>query len=376
MAIIRLRLQTYGPARARRRTPGAEDSVRFTSLRNSYFPARGVPLSLAVHGILFCILFFLRVPNQPRPGDPAAPRAAVIEKNEPRVVMYLPLIGGGTLGLPQPDPGKGKRAKAKPVSAREVPAARVRGMRYPGRQEIVSDPPAPTHRIQTLEQPELLNPPILPPPLALPNMVQIAEARVELPDLPVPAGLPEPAKPVDPPPARPPGQIPPPDPPPVVPPEVKPEEPPGPPEPAQPPPPPRPADPPANPEPPPVVPPVLLPPDEPVLPPVAPLTIPVAAPTAVIEIPRAELAPLVPPPPEAPPPPTPPKKASPPNTPPPEAPRPRSKRLPYRRLKKGPSPRPKRFPPRGRFPFRQGRNRAGRRGRCPRGGATGGTCWP
>lgn len=340
MAIIRLRLQTHGPARARRRTPGPEDSVRFTSLRNSYFPGRGVPLSLAVHGVLFCILFFLRVPNQPRAGDPAPPRAAVIEKDEPRVVMYLPLIGGGGLGLPQPDPGKGKRAKAKPVSAPEVPAARARGMSYPGRQEIVSDPPDPTNRIQTLEQPELLHPPILPPPLALPNMVQIAEVRIELPELPVPAGMPEPVKPVDPPPARPPGQIPPPDPPPVVPPEVKPEAPPGPPEPAEPPPPPRPADPPANPEPPPVVPPLLLPPDEPVLPPVAPMTIPVAAPTAVIEIPRATLAPLVPPPPEAPP-----EKAPPPNTPPPEAPRPAVEKAPVPEAEKGTVPAAKKVPP-------------------------------
>lgn len=340
MAIIRLKLQTSGAARAPRPTPGPEDSVRFTSLRNSYFPGRGVPLSLAVHGILFCILFFLRVPKDTRTGDPAPPRAAVIEKSEPRVVMYLPLIGGGTLGLPQPDPGKGKGAKAKAVSAPEIPAARARGMSYPGRQEILSDPPDPTNRIQTLEQPELLDAPILPPPLALPNLVQIAEARIELPELPVPAGTPEPVQPVDPPPARPPGQIAPPDPPRVDPPEVKPEEEPGPPEPAAPPPVPRPADPPPNPEPPPVVPPVLVPPDEPVLPPVAPMTIPVTAPLAVIEIPTAILAPLVPPPPEAAPEKAAPEKALPQKVPQPEvekAPGPEAEKGTVPATKKGPA---------------------------------------
>lgn len=84
--------------------------------------------------------------------------------------MYLPILGSSDRGMgPQED----KLGDLKKPSAPTPP--RTKGLSYPGPQPILSDPPEPTNRIQTLLQPALENPPILKPPMALPNLVRMAE---------------------------------------------------------------------------------------------------------------------------------------------------------------------------------------------------------
>jgi hypothetical protein len=265
--------------------------------------------------MLFCFFFFLRAPKGIHNRAHAAESATVIEKNEPRVVMYLPLIGGGNLGHLFPAPKVSKQAQRPPIASAPKPA----GLSYPGRQEIISDPSDPTNQIQTLEQPALEKPPILPPPLLLPNIVQIAESQTKpLPELsPAPEKMPEPAKVVEPPPVKPPEPIKPKEPPPVPQPVIKPpkEE-----KPIEPPPPPPKAKEPPKPKEPPVVkeqpkppiepvpakkvepprpeepPPVPMPVLKPVIPPVAPMVLPVPVePQAPVEVPKVTPPPPVPP---------------------------------------------------------------------------------
>ena len=279
------------------------------NLRNSYFPGKGIPLSLLIHGILFCILFFLRAPKDMLATVRPPEKETVIQQNEPKVVMYLPLIGGGNLGMIFPAPKAPKPAKRPPVASSPKP----KGLSYPGRQEMISDPPEPTNQIQTLEQPALESPPILPPPLLLPNIVQIAEAQADpSPEPPAePEKIPEQIKPVEPPPSRPPSQIKPPPPPPVRPPpapkpveppttnppkEEKPEEPPAikpvkPEEPPQ----AKPAEPPKPVEPPPLPAPAV----ELEIPAVAPMELPFSVAQQIsVEVPKVILPPLIPPKPE------------------------------------------------------------------------------
>ena len=184
----------------------AQPLLASANLSRPYFPARGVPYSLLIHGIVFLVLVTLRVAHGPTGRFTLPERATVIKSDEPRVVMFLPILGGGSQGMGQPGGGPKGRGKATPV----VAASSRKGLSYPGRQPIVSDVPNPTNRIQTLLQPALRNPPVLQPPLSLPNIVQIADAGPAL-ESPTPV-------------VRPPAAVQPPEPTPP-PPEVKPAEP-------------------------------------------------------------------------------------------------------------------------------------------------------
>lgn len=307
MPVIRLTFHPKAPERSR---PIERPVLHSANLVHAYFPGKGLPLSLCLHAVLLCALLFLRMPRITPLKIPQPPRNAVIERNEQRVVMYLPLMGGGSFGLIAPQ----SRTKKRVRPPAEAAVSKPKGLSYPGRQEIISDPPDPTNLIQTLQQPALQQAPILPPPLLLPNIVQLAEARTETPaEAPLPeAKTPPPIRPADPPsadppPARPPQQIRPPDPPPVKAPEAPkpadpmPARPPEKPKPVEPPPAkapevPKPVEPPpAQPvqpkEPPPVRPPLV----EPAVPPIDPMPLLIRADLPEsIDIPRVLLPPLVP----------------------------------------------------------------------------------
>jgi hypothetical protein len=121
--------------------------------------------------------------------------------------MYLPLLGGGHEGRGSEGrglPGGGLAARRKGPPAASAPGKK--GLSYPGPQRILSDFLKPTNRSQTLLQPALANPPVLPPPLSLPNIVQMADAGpapkkkpyvpvVKTPEVIKPAQPPEPAPP-------------------------------------------------------------------------------------------------------------------------------------------------------------------------------------
>ncbi len=92
-------------------------------------------------------------------------------------------------------PARKKAPRAKKTA--EPQASNTKGLSYPGPQTIISDPPNPTNSIQTVLQPDIENPPVLIPPIPLPNIVQVAEAVLVAPK--IPESAPEPPKEVKPP---------------------------------------------------------------------------------------------------------------------------------------------------------------------------------
>jgi hypothetical protein len=144
--------------------------VTTTELNRGYFPRLGLPCSLLVHGIAAAAMLFS--PLFQTVPTPPVPQFAPRDRPSERIVavMYLPAISPGgaqTAGTVDAPP---KVAPAAPAA----PPPRTQGLVYPGPQEIVSDFPEPTNRTQTLLQPDLKNLPVVEPPLALPNFVEIA----------------------------------------------------------------------------------------------------------------------------------------------------------------------------------------------------------
>ncbi len=152
------------------------------NLARFYFPERGILYSFLVHVIIFAFLIMYPLFNIP-PVEPIRfPERPVMGRYfAPKVLVYLPLVGGGSPGGGLPGPRAG-RVPGKP-SAASIPGSK--GMSHPGPQRILSDVPNATNRVQTLLQPGLKNPPPLKLPLRLPNIVRMADLgavpRLELP---------------------------------------------------------------------------------------------------------------------------------------------------------------------------------------------------
>jgi hypothetical protein len=131
------------------------------------FPARGFLYSLLGHGIAIAALLLLW-PKPAKMYDPPQKwELTMISKD----ALYLPALGGGDSGGPQ----HGATAKSQTPPSLSVAALSKLGVSYPGRQAIISNPPHPTNRVQTLLQPELPNPPELTKFVSLPNVVRLAE---------------------------------------------------------------------------------------------------------------------------------------------------------------------------------------------------------
>ncbi len=153
-----------------------------------------MPYSLLIHGIAFLGLFILSIYSIPVELPRLPMRSALIPLYKPRVVTYLPLLksGGQSKALPEDSFNNADEDK----STASVPVRK--GLSYPGPQPILSDFPEPTNLIQTILQPELENPPILIPPLPLPNLVQIADVDPVLQNEPEDAVEPLKQKPAEP----------------------------------------------------------------------------------------------------------------------------------------------------------------------------------
>src|SRR5262245_46659777 len=149
-----------------------------------YMPGRGLLYSFLVHECVFFGLLFLFGPNLVARSRPVE-RWTYVDLKKP-LIFYLPDLGERDKGA---SPAEKKEA-AKTAAAAANRSAK--GLVYPGPQPIRSDFPNPTNRIQTVLRPNLKNLPILPPPLALPNMVQMG---VVMPQ--PPPKLLEPPKPID-----------------------------------------------------------------------------------------------------------------------------------------------------------------------------------
>jgi hypothetical protein len=227
-----------------------------------YFPIRGLPPSLVIHVIALAAFNFFAsfagvLPKRSIPQE----KIVMIDLNDPLSVMLLPAFEGGdqrarvseegseakpakppeaapkTAALPKP--------KAVPAAASEPesetpvpPSTTTKGFSYPGPQPIISDVEAPTNRFQTLLQPDLKNLPVLPPPVLIPNVVQIADL-IKVPQMGEPPPPPEPEETPppknEPAPAPKPQEPPKPAPKPIEPPMLKPKPPEPPPKPSEPP---------------------------------------------------------------------------------------------------------------------------------------------
>jgi len=148
------------------------------NLSRVYFPFRAIPGSILIHLlILFAIAHFPAVQG-PRDKDPFHRRKALaLLPEEIDQVMYLPLLDAAR---PKPQPGK----EASGPESTAPPSQQARGLVYPGPQKMLSKPDNPNNLTQTLLQPDLVPLPLLRPPLALPNFVQIARVRVVAPPRP------------------------------------------------------------------------------------------------------------------------------------------------------------------------------------------------
>jgi hypothetical protein len=180
-----------------------------SDLGHAYFPGRGIPFSLLFHGILFCVITIFRVSHLPPVLIQPPRNPTTIDRNEPLVVLYLPVLGSGSPGTSLP----AAKEEDRPTKPSVASTPGKKGLSYPGRQPILSDPLKPTNKIQTLLQPGLKDLPILAPPLALPNLVQLSDsllmaklepAKPVAPEEPTPPKPPEEIKPMASPPPKPP----------------------------------------------------------------------------------------------------------------------------------------------------------------------------
>ena len=146
---------------------------KYAEVTRGRLPSRGLLYSFLAHEIIiFAILF---IPARFR----AERRFVEIERWLPvdtKIALTLPAIGGGHEGGGRPG-GKPGGGSPKKGGTSPAPAPRAGGLVYPGPQPIVSNPPNPTNRIQTILQPDLVKPPELKVPLPLPNMVMLARGQ-------------------------------------------------------------------------------------------------------------------------------------------------------------------------------------------------------
>ena len=136
------------------------------NLNPHYWPFRGIAFSILVHATLLSGLITvpLMIVEDERPRFE---EAIILDADDLKDVLYLPLLGSSKPPKPATDPEKAKTA----APARE-------GLSYPGPQPILSEFKVPTNHTQTILQPALKNPLPLEPVL-LPNIVRLPAPAVE-----------------------------------------------------------------------------------------------------------------------------------------------------------------------------------------------------
>lgn len=163
MALLSLDLRRHDPAAA------AEFTFHSAELSQRLFPGWGLFYSTLLHAALAFGLVSWTTLFPPRIQLPAKHWELTML---PKDVLYLPQLGGGSAGG---GAGGGERDTHE-VRQGSLAAKSKPGVSYPGSQAIVSDPPNPTNHIQTVLQPELLDPLPIQSFLSLPNMVKLARS--------------------------------------------------------------------------------------------------------------------------------------------------------------------------------------------------------
>lgn len=145
-----------------------EPSFAYGRVSTGLFPARGLFYSVLGHGVAIVALVLLWPKHVPSIYDPPKQWELTMM---PKDTLYLPALGGGDSGGPQ----RGAAAPSQALPSLSVAALSKLGVSFPGPQAIISNPPHPTNKVQTLLQPELPNPPELTQFMRLPNVMRLAE---------------------------------------------------------------------------------------------------------------------------------------------------------------------------------------------------------
>ncbi len=166
------------PNYAATRTPQGDALTQVTRGR---FPVRGFLYSCVLHQVAVILLLLIPplIPTQRKKFD---------------FDRWLPLETKLTYSLPKLDDDGGKKGGGKPGgktgggspekrSESPAPAPKEGGLVYPAPVAAVSNPPRPDNFIQTILQPDLVNPPALKAPIPLPNIVKIARGNPAPPPL-------------------------------------------------------------------------------------------------------------------------------------------------------------------------------------------------
>ena len=185
MALTLLNLHEPAPLYPRRALSPRPFGLKSANLNRGIVPKRGLLYSFVVHTFgLASLLALPSLDNYLQPLPPPADHLFVIDMASKSKLVYFPELNSRD---ESEAPKRSKESKApedKRVKAKDL---RTKGLSNPGQQAIVSDPPNPTNKFQTLLQPALVDPPNLQQPVPLPNIIQIAKA--------VPLPKPEPPKP-------------------------------------------------------------------------------------------------------------------------------------------------------------------------------------
>src|SRR5262249_30604299 len=127
-----------------------------------YLPGRAILGSILVHSAVICGLLTISVSADFKEFNRPSLRVTMVNLKDPNYRLYLPVLMGAD-PPPASEPDRGSLSvETKPNGPSDDRTSRLS---YPGPQPIVSDFPNPTNHIQTILQPALTQPPVLPPPL-------------------------------------------------------------------------------------------------------------------------------------------------------------------------------------------------------------------
>lgn len=144
-----------------------EFEVHFAGISQNSFPGRGLVYSFFFHVALALAIVFWPIGHH----SGYTPRPQWVVTMIPKDAIFLPRLGGGNSGAAAKGGSERSPRNSRPQS---VAAQSKAGVSYPGAQPIVSNPPNPTNRVQTILQPELPNPIPLKTFVPLPNVVKLA----------------------------------------------------------------------------------------------------------------------------------------------------------------------------------------------------------
>ena len=159
--------------------PAPAQPLSFREIGTGYRTGRSFGYSVLLHQFVLVVIVFTSHYAFVHTVEVVPPRLAEAQPIDK--VLYLPTLGGGSEGAG----AQGGASGSEPELSQGVRARSRRGFAYPGLQPVVSDPPRGTLGIQTILQPELINPPLLHQFIPLPNIARPTEVAVAQPPKPV-----------------------------------------------------------------------------------------------------------------------------------------------------------------------------------------------